>query len=279
MLSVSQIFAYGAVLFFVGMPVLFVVYKIIMGNGVKIGKVQIIPKAKRVINREIEEAGEKAKEIEKLINARLEEALASETSHRGCPLSRDIIRLMDSSDEIRASIELLPMKTIREQMKEAENCLVSVRRRLETGIISAIKARMEALELPGSAVEHQDFSKHTHLILDDLGTVLLDEFRTYCRDNGFAEKSEAERIRYVDQKRFQLTEVARDRLNQTWHGQLISREELYKVNQPAIPYIENEIEKLFTVVFRIADDAKAEKLRLEENRARLITEILDGGKN
>lgn len=145
----------------------------------------------------------------------------------------DIMILLTKSFEVsNYEITTMKLETIRDQMDYADNKVSHLISRMESSFIAKLKTLPEIGDC--DITKTNDYVSY-RAILGLLKARLMDIFRSFCRENHFAELTEIEFDNYADIKARTLLNEGTTFLNDIYFPDLrISRDELYHLNSPSI---------------------------------------------
>lgn len=186
-------------------------------------------------------------------------------SHMECSRHNDIMIVIDKSYEVsNYEISLMKMETIREQMDYADHVMSNLLNNLQTYYVRELKNYIDDATVTRSD-DFLDYEK----TLDLFKRRLMSSFREFCRQNHFIDKDEEEFDKYRQTKAVSLLNEGSKYLNDLYMYQKhITREMLFKINEPHIPEFLATIKDIITNARQVAIKNNA---KLKEKKWELAT--------
>jgi regulator of RNase E activity RraB len=188
-----------------------------------------------------------------------------------CVSSRDVLRVFIESMEKGEEIQRIKHRIMSDQMKTIESATIDVQE-LDLRAFSAALGKKIDCEV----VLHPDF-KGYNVLLQLIGCSSINILRNWCRENHFATQTREEEERYITQKTNQTIIRIAEMLDLYWHGTVLERADIYKINKEIEPQLRLIIVDAFKIAFEIARQGAEEILQLEEEYRQLVEDTISGG--
>jgi len=170
------------------------------------------------------------------------------------------------SETMSAICQIKFKETLREQMTYVESKWVQIWGIFSRTFVSLIGDKIkDGLQI--NLLENSDFKRYTECFDAITLKQVIDFIRSSFKDNHYIELDEEQFGKYVEEKIQVISQMITDILNSSYHGEYITRAEIYKANKEK----ESEINDMFYDIFlraRMISQEKAkeiEKLLREKN--------------
>jgi hypothetical protein len=188
-------------------------------------------------------------------------------SHVECHRHNDVMIVVSKTAEV-TNFELTGSKIdlIQEQMDYADHVMNNLLNKLQAYYIEELKKRRPEMPITKSD-DFLDYEKTLELFK----ARLMNSFRKFCKQNHFSEMGEDEFENYRNIKARSLMNEGSKYLNDLYMYQVnITREDLYKINEPHIPEFLNTIKDIITNARKVAIRNKIEIIEKNKELLELL---------
>lgn len=190
--------------------------------------------------------------------------------HATCPHAGDIVDIVQKTTEYAEKRQELKAELLTDQMRFYEET--------EEEVIGTLKALFLSLlsDKVGkdiSYVQHPEYIAYT-ATLKAISADVKDYIRETFRANHYAEKTPDEQQAYVNKKETVVTQKVTEALNSFWRGQVVTREELYKVHHKRMDGFQAFVTEVYNQAFTLSREYAKEVERLEKSYRDYIAERL-----
>jgi len=187
-----------------------------------------------------------------------------------CAFRKDLLIFLNESSRLFQEKHTINfVSQIKDQMNFAEQKVDQVRLKLHSIYLSELKIRGSA-----ELVQSNSFVAYKFL-LRDLQREMLCKLRYFFRENHFDELSEVEFNNYINGKFEYLVSEMTSMLNDVYYNkEVISREDLYKLNLEYLSDIKPFIIEIFQFARNVSTDYKIKLLELDEKMEKLVKRFI-----
>jgi hypothetical protein len=190
--------------------------------------------------------------------------------HATCPHKADVVVLLNESTKIQYEKYMLEhVSQIRDQMNYAEQKSDQIRGMLQTIYIRALEEH-GIVKVVGSI----SFASY-RLVLKEVQTEMLSKFRHSFRENHFDEMTEAAFSVFIQDKFQFFVSEGCELLNDLYFYEAdLTREELYKKHQEALPKLKEMFTEIYQTARQISIDYKVKLYELDERLNKLVDKYI-----
>ena len=164
---------------------------------------------------------------------------------------------------------------LREQMAFAESKYVQIWGTLSRIFVSLLSDRIKLdeckdLNLP----DNEDYKRYSDCFEHMIPKQIFDYIRSSFKDNHYADLDEEEFSKYADEKSDIILQIITDALNFSYHGQFITRADIYKANKAKDAQIKDMFYDVFLRARKISQDKYKEIEKLQRDKNEFIHEVI-----
>jgi len=187
-----------------------------------------------------------------------------------CPFRKDLLIFLNESSKLfQEKHTIVFVSQIKDQMNYAEQKTDQIRLKLHSIYLSELRSKGAA-----DIVQSNSFIAYKY-ILRDIQKEILARLRYFFRENHFDALSESDFKNYINGKFEYLVSELSGMLNDVYYNkELISREDLYKLNMEYLSDIKPFVVEIFQHSRSVSIDYRLKILELDEKMDNLVKRFI-----